>query len=1218
VNKNVRGASGLLGVILFALFLFFLFSFLSSSVSSAHECAGCGCCNVQCWKECTTAGHEAPAPLCIPDCPVNCGEPDLCGGSCAYDAGSATCGEDRCGNNLGVCPILGCVPDCSLNCGEPDLCGGSCAYDGGSATCGYDRCGKWIGACETSPTTVAIDNPGTVVVAPKAGDQSQIRTVPIEQVAAESPSASDLLLWQIEELGGTSIELISTDTGILWNAYVPELPGNTLDEIEHFERYLVTYHTDSGECMNGCFVSLTGLVNRPNRPLPSCDALACSNSGGFCRDGVCNYPIDIPDIPGNPDPCAGIDLDTSSSCCVQKGFKWVKSGERGLDEFTDTQFQDRAGERQALETVRLPPLGTLFCLGDDAGEVFYELHRECVEGVCKTDVSDKAVCDKPTDCVYEGVCYSDIHTVADSKFDGSVKEVKASTWRTEVSNSFKSRWESPSAPWSGRSGSVSLVFKNKLWLLGGRDTVRDVSDVWYTANGRDWTLALQFAPWSAKSGHAGVVFKDKLWILGGSNPGIMRPDVWSSDDGITWIQAPDVPWSARTGHAAVVFQDKIWVIGGKYNNDVWSSPDGNAWTKVLDPGPWNNGKGLPGISVVVFDNKMWILNAPSGNWYSSDGVSWIKASDLPSEEWSQNFHRTVIFNGKMWVVAKDVWSTSDGVSWNLEKADALPYRLGDAVVAFDGRIWAMGGWARNDVWSSPNGVDWTQELSNAAFAPTTGQTAATFDGKMWVMGGYTARGYSGEIWYSSNGADWERVPPSPFTDQWTPRTDHTSLVFDDKLWVLGGVGGCGNSCGIVAYSSDGHSWTISSQSNQYSTPFNSPSIVERYGHSSAVFNGEMWVLGGTVEQPYGGLRRTSDVYHSADGKRWTYESAPWSPRRYHSSVVFDDKLWVFGGFMDSAESDVWYTSDGKHWERAPNAPWPARFNTIAVTYDGKLWVMGGFVYDEGKSSSDMWFTEDGMSWELYSLAEWLPRSGSSAIVFNETLWLLGGSSEEKLLKAGFAGKLEVPAVCDPGTWMPEELPASITGFVRNISVENEKGSCPAQGCPVEGAEVRILGTGLTSISAADGSYLVENVPEGTYDIAVSKQNDGYEESVVLGVLLSRSVEQDFILVKPLGNCNDDCTTSDGLCSTSCGGKGLCRFFSEQTEQICERAAPGIVYLGNGQQISCCTGGPYTPVKADVQICADNVVAKRIPVLRQGQMVNLVLTVFNADSTCEIP
>ncbi len=77
----------------------------------------------------------------------------------------------------------------------------------------------------------------------------------------------------------------------------------------------------------------------------------------------------------------------------------------------------------------------------------------------------------------------------------------------------------------------------------------------------------------------------------------------------------------------------------------------------------------------------------------------------------------------------------------------------------------------------------------------------------------------------------------------------------------------------------------------------------RHGHSTAVFDNKLWVIGGND-----GSSRLNDVWSSADGNNWTQEieSADFLNKYGQASAVFDNKLWVIGGYNGTLFNDVWY------------------------------------------------------------------------------------------------------------------------------------------------------------------------------------------------------------------------------------------------------------------------------------------------------------------------
>jgi hypothetical protein len=232
-----------------------------------------------------------------------------------------------------------------------------------------------------------------------------------------------------------------------------------------------------------------------------------------------------------------------------------------------------------------------------------------------------------------------------------------------------------------------------MWIMGGWFDGRlpghsASSEVWYSTDGAKWEQATPSAGWSPRIAAGAVVFKDKMWILGGTenyyfgDEKSLKNDVWSSADGQNWTQATaDAGWSPRAYHAAVVHNDRLWVFGGgnyvpTYSTatDVWSSADGVHWEQVLDKTPW-----APRLwfSSVVYRGRIWVLggwsNNPSKNWgdvwYSKDGHDW-KEFKSPTIWKARHEHSAYVFQDKIWVagghampLSNEVWSLDVPPDW---------------------------------------------------------------------------------------------------------------------------------------------------------------------------------------------------------------------------------------------------------------------------------------------------------------------------------------------------------------------------------------------------------------------------------------------------------------------------------------------------------------------------------------------------------------------------
>lgn len=136
---------------------------------------------------------------------------------------------------------------------------------------------------------------------------------------------------------------------------------------------------------------------------------------------------------------------------------------------------------------------------------------------------------------------------------------------------------------------AAVSFRDELWILGGYRDGREVAEVWRSANGVDWTRVAEAPPWSARSNASAVVFRGRMWLIGGGViDGAIANDTWSSADGVSWRRetesiAPENP----VGYAAVVHDDRLWLIGanrsGRFSSELLVSEDGRTFTAARAP-----------------------------------------------------------------------------------------------------------------------------------------------------------------------------------------------------------------------------------------------------------------------------------------------------------------------------------------------------------------------------------------------------------------------------------------------------------------------------------------------------------------------------------------------------------------------------------------------------------------------------------------------------------
>lgn len=333
----------------------------------------------------------------------------------------------------------------------------------------------------------------------------------------------------------------------------------------------------------------------------------------------------------------------------------------------------------------------------------------------------------------------------------------------------------------------------------------------------------------------GIGLASSAWLPSGSTCGqsLSKPsgDLNRVGSQANWVRVTErAGWQARDSQGELVFDDQLWIFGGWFDSfeapprDVWSSRDGKEWRLVQANAPWKHSD-LP--MSVTFSNRIWIM----GGWFNGR---------LPGHS-----------------ASNEVWSSSDGENWNQVTAAAgWSPRIAAGIVEFKGRIWILGGTEnyyfgdesslKNDVWSSTDGKTWTEVTPHAAWAPRAYHQAVVLHDRIYLMGGgnyvpgYQARN---DVWSSADGEHWiEETTAAP----WSARLWFSSVVYRDRLWVLGG-------------------W-----SNQPSKNWN-------------------------------------DVWYSQDGKHWRElkTASVWKERHEHSSFVMHDSIWVAGGHAQPLSSEVW-------------------------------------------------------------------------------------------------------------------------------------------------------------------------------------------------------------------------------------------------------------------------------------------------------------------------
>jgi hypothetical protein len=103
------------------------------------------------------------------------------------------------------------------------------------------------------------------------------------------------------------------------------------------------------------------------------------------------------------------------------------------------------------------------------------------------------------------------------------------------------------------------------------------------------------------------------------------------------------------------------------------------------------------------------------------------------------------------------------------------------LVGLEDKLWMVG---QKSVWSSRDGIHWDAQ-AKTNWGERAGMAFAFFKGKLWMAGGMRAwHDFRNDVWCSDDGKEWEQVIARA---PWPARRNHAVVVFNERLWVLGGA-----------------------------------------------------------------------------------------------------------------------------------------------------------------------------------------------------------------------------------------------------------------------------------------------------------------------------------------------------------------------------------------------------------------------------------------------
>lgn len=227
-------------------------------------------------------------------------------------------------------------------------------------------------------------------------------------------------------------------------------------------------------------------------------------------------------------------------------------------------------------------------------------------------------------------------------------------------------------------------------------------------------------------------------------------------------------------------------------------------------------------------------------------------------------------------------------------------------------------------------------ITGDAITPRYIHTAVRYNNKMIIFGGYD--GADKNDCYEIDLTTYVSTQKQLDGDSISPRRLHSAVIYNGKMIVFGGYNG-GGTLGDC-YELDLKTYDVVKKS------LTGDEITPRYGHSAVVYNGKMIIFAGSND-----TERFND-YYEVDltsyivTKKSLINGDIILTRNYHTAVVFDGKMIIFGGYnyylgwMNDGYSIDLSTYEVTQLTATGDSISARHFHTAGV-YNGKMIIFGG-------------------------------------------------------------------------------------------------------------------------------------------------------------------------------------------------------------------------------------------------------------------------------------
>ncbi len=555
---------------------------------------------------------------------------------------------------------------------------------------------------------------------------------------------------------------------------------------------------------------------------------------------------------------------------------------------------------------------------------------------------------------------------------------------------------------TARAAHTSVVYNGYLYIIGGWNGTNYYNDIQYLpiGQGRASPATQQAAAYTTvRYAHTSVAYNGYMYIIGGCSASAgacstQQNDVQylpiNSDGSVGTSVATTSFTTARAGHTSVAYNGYLYIIGGcsagititsctTYLSDVQYAfiCDGTA-TGGCTAGSTNVGK--------------------VGTWSATSSFMIARQS-----------HTSVVYNGFIYVIGGDHTNPDKACDANFST------RCSDIEFAPINSNGTIGTWQYT--YNSTISTTYVPGTTGGFTSARTSHTSVVYNGYLYIIGGDTSS-YSNDIQYcplNANGSVGTCTQQAAaFT---TARYSHTSVAWGGYLYITGGWnGGFLNDIQYCPINANGSVGTCTQQTAAFTTA--------RYEHASVAYNGYLYISGGcsggsncSTANTLNDIQRVRIAAGNSGVGATTQQAAAFTSARYgHTSIVYNGYLYIIGGCIDNTtclvlQNDIQYCPINANGSVGTCTQQATAFNTVryfhtSVVYNGYLYITGG-VNNSLTNFNDILYawldpatgaaclpsnhaTCTGTVFTQQAAAFTTPRADHSSVAYNGYLYIIGG------------------------------------------------------------------------------------------------------------------------------------------------------------------------------------------------------------------------------------